>query len=94
MITVDEIQIKAVQDVLDERARQDAKWGVQDHLALCWLAILAEEFGEFAKHANEDYWRPSNCDRYAMRQEAVQVAAVALAIVECMDRTEGDRPRS
>jgi len=42
-----------LQDVMAERARQDAKWGVQNHDDAAWLMILAEEVGEAAEHVLE-----------------------------------------
>ncbi len=36
--------------ILDERLRQDAKWGITRNLSnLKWLGILLEEIGEVAK---------------------------------------------
>jgi len=37
-----------LQDVMNERARQDQKWGEQNHPDLYWLGILMEEAGEAA----------------------------------------------
>lgn len=65
-------------EILNERARQDEKWGEQDHDNLYWLAILSEEVGELAEALLCDYTR--------VRPELVQVAAVALAWLECMER--------
>lgn len=84
----------ALASVLAERERQDAKWGVQDHAPHFWAVILAEECGEFAREAIRDgvLDAPRHCDGpdrealAAARAEAVQAAAVALAIVECLDR--------
>lgn len=73
---------KALSDVLKERERQDEKWGVQDHGAFVWITILVEEIGEFTEAALKGY----NLD--VLRKEAVQMAAVALAIIECIDRVE------
>jgi hypothetical protein len=39
--------------VATERAKQDAKWGPQNHNPLFWLAILGEEFGEVSKEVVE-----------------------------------------
>ena len=50
----DPIQQRAVDDVLDERARQDAKWGVQNHDTITYLAIPMEEVGETAQAAIEE----------------------------------------
>ena len=37
------------QEVLDERSRQEEKWGSQHRSRLGWLGILMEEVGEAAK---------------------------------------------
>ena len=33
-------------EVVGERCRQDARWGVQNHTGQYWIAILGEELGE------------------------------------------------
>lgn len=72
--------------ISEERDRQDAKWGVQDHSDLRWLAILVEELGEAAA---EVITKPGYSER-RLKWELVQVAAVAIAWVESIDRrTEG-----
>ena len=85
-------------EVLGERQRQDAKWGQQTHAPEVWLMVLAEEVGEanqavfealfprFDKRAAER--GPRNLSEY--RQELVQVAAVAVAAIESLDR-QGSR---
>jgi hypothetical protein len=84
-MTTDEMLAKlrstpALQEVLEERVRQEAKWGQQNHDPFLYLTILGEEYGETCKAALEDMLL---CH---LREEAVQTAAVALAIVECLDR--------
>ena len=69
-------------EVLTERERQDEKWGEQNHDEFKWLAILGEEVGEVNKAALE-----SKPDEY--RAELIQVAAVAMAMIECHDRQTG-----
>jgi NTP pyrophosphatase (non-canonical NTP hydrolase) len=69
----------ALQDVLLERCQQDKKWGEQNHHIERWVCILLEEFGEVAKAILEN-------DPAKIREESVQTAAVALAIIECIDR--------
>jgi hypothetical protein len=80
----------AIQDVLDERTRQDAKWGEQNHDPSLWLTILGEEFGETCQAALEAKFGKDPARREEriarVREEAVQTAAVALAMVECIDR--------
>ncbi len=63
-----------------ERLRQDTKWGEQNHGKLYWLGILMEETGELAKRIIED--SPVE----GIREELVQVAAVGLAWLECIER--------
>lgn len=75
-------------EVLDliqtERTRQNLKWGVQNHNVLTWVLILAEEFGEVAKEANEIHFRNKTTEEY--KAEMVQVAAVCVAAIESLDR--------
>lgn len=77
---------KALEAVLAERARQDARWGEQNHDPFTYLTILVEEVGEFAQAALHRQFGGPKADE--MHEEAVQVAAVALAIVECLDRNK------
>lgn len=72
-------EAERLRDVLNERNKQDAKWGVQNHTPMKWLAILTEEVGEVAKAIIE-----GNHGDY--RKELVQVAAVAVASIESLDR--------
>lgn len=69
----------ALIEVTQERARQTRKWGEQNHDNERWLAILAEEFGEIAKEVVEG-------DEEQQLPELIQLAAVAVAWIECIDR--------
>jgi hypothetical protein len=62
-----------------ERARQDKKWGSQNHDDLYWLGILMEEVGEVAQHVIEGRDPYNN-------HELVEVAAVAVAWLEAINR--------
>lgn len=89
MIPLESQETKAAQervmtDVSLERKRQDEKWGQQDHIPSIWMAILGEEFGELCQEALR-YDFGGVIDRN-LRDEAIQVAAVAVAIVEYIDR--------
>ncbi|MDP3766692.1 MAG: MazG nucleotide pyrophosphohydrolase domain-containing protein [Dehalococcoidia bacterium] len=67
-----------IQDVLDERARQDAKWGHPTERAISlgtWQVVLVEEVGEVSRAI-------LHRDRDNLRDELIQVAAVALAMAE------------
>lgn len=71
--------------ILDERRRQDEKWGQQDHSVNVWHAILSEEVGEVARAILEG-------DVKAYAKELVQVAAVAMAAVEALERWRFEIP--
>jgi hypothetical protein len=79
---------KSVQDYVlwqlkQERQRQDMKWGIQNHPPEVWLAILSEEVGELATSLLDGV--------KDTRTEALHVAAVAVAFMECLDRAEYSR---
>lgn len=66
-----------------ERAKQDQKWGVQNHAFDRWLAILQEEIGEASQAWLGRYYSgelPEKNNHFL--DEVVQIAAVATAIVE------------
>ncbi len=83
---------KIYKEITEERLRQDIKWGVQNHNPVEWCAILGEEVGEVNKEALEAHFNLKShktinvqnmCD---YRKELIQVAAVAIAMIECLDR--------
>lgn len=71
--------MNVIKEVMEERRFQDAKWGEQNHEPYKWLSILMEEVGEASKAVLGD-----NLDEY--RKEVRQVAAVAIAMIESLDR--------
>ena len=72
----------AIRCVLNERTRQDDKFGEQNHDPLKWLVILGEEYGEACQAIlNQKLPEP-----WRYRSELVQCAAVALAAIESFDR--------
>lgn len=77
-------QASALASILLERHRQNEKWGEQNHGLPLWITILMEEVGEFAQTALHKQFNGHKA--LFVRDEAVQVAAVALAIIECLDR--------
>ena len=69
-----------------ERDRQIAKWGEQEQASLYeWVSILTEELGELAKAVNDH-------DLPEAGKEAVEVAAVAVKIVQVIERIGVDIP--
>lgn len=79
-----------LEEVDAERQRQDEKWGEQNHVPVEWIAVLGEEFGEVCQDALKYHFGDKELlgDKYLRqyRQELIQVAAVAVAMVECLDR--------
>lgn len=81
LVVLPEVKATWIKAILAERDRQDRKWGRPQENTYCeWSSILAEEVGELAQELNElNFGRG---DQGRMELEAVQVAAVALAILE------------
>jgi NTP pyrophosphatase (non-canonical NTP hydrolase) len=78
---------QAAHDVWAERQQQLKQWGAcKDYHPFTWLAILTEEVGEVARAALETQF--DGKDRVHIREEAIQVAAVAIAMVEALDAEE------
>ena len=80
-------------DARDERKRAHAKHGDTSMEAfpvddMNRLAILTEEIGEVAKEFNEARHRGGLVDVLALRKELIQVAAMALAWADAIDRVE------
>jgi hypothetical protein len=73
-----------LRDVHFERHRQDEKWGEQNHTDSLWSHILGEEYGEACRAVNEVVW--GGLSTAHLREELIQVAAVAVAWIECIDR--------
>lgn len=76
----------ALSAVLVERDRQDAKWGEQNHNPYIYLAILLEEIGELAQAILQTQFGGDKGGWVKVRIEAIHTAAVALALLECLDR--------
>lgn len=70
------------EEIARERIRQDEKWGEQNHDDLYWLGILTEEVGEVAREVIENGSAPRT------DSELIQVAAVAVAWMECRKRRQ------
>lgn len=90
-LRVQKSQLEALSAILAEREAQDAKWGLPNHDPAMWQLILCEEMGEFSKAALELRAGELSIEeliamKQKLRKEAVQIAAVGMAMVECMDR--------
>lgn len=84
------INQKVLEDVVDERIKQNEKWGTQDHDWGDWMLILGEEFGETCEEMlNNRFGRDKHGKMHRikeLREEAVQLVAVGVAIIEYVDR--------
>lgn len=78
----------AMIDVTAERRRQAAKWGVQSHTWPEWLVILSEEVGEVGRAMCGVLWGGDDLEQ--LRRELVQVAAVAVQIIEAIDADQAE----
>ncbi len=79
---------KIFKEIQDERERQDKKWGEQNHFPIEWIGILTEEVGEASKEAVDAHFgnKPKKECLSRYREELIQVAALAVQMIECLDR--------
>jgi len=80
------------EEIISERKRQDLIYGNQENHPLSkWVSILTEEVGSVAKQANlfEERGNELNLRKYEL--EIIQVAAVALAMLESLKINEDKR---
>ena len=68
-------------------------WGEQNHNPHIYMSILLEEVGEAAQALNEFYFKKEPKELEHFREELVQSAAVAISIVECIDRDKWVRSK-
>ena len=73
---------RALLDIGHERGKQDTKWGDTKHPPEIYLAILMEEVGELSTAILSE----ATGGRGNIRDELVQVAAVAARMIELCDR--------
>jgi hypothetical protein len=71
--------LNVLAEVSEERGNQDRRWGQQNHPRHRFNSILCEEYLEAVREINDDNQKQA-------RAELIQVAAVAVAMVEAMDR--------
>lgn len=79
---------KIYSEITTERDAQDAKWGSQLHSMPVWSAILTEECGEAAEGALRVEFHGEEDHLAHLREELVQVAAVAVHIIEKIDHDD------
>lgn len=80
--------LEAVDKVIAERIRQNEKWGYpQNNTPFEWVSIATEEVGEMAQATNDAFMgqiKSNQTDKIV--HEAIQVAAVAVAIIEHLSK--------
>ena len=76
---MEQIFDEVLDEVFEERLNQNCQWGEQNNCPDKWLSILLEEVGEVAEANNDEEYKN-------YREELIQVAAVAIQMVECYDR--------
>ena len=76
---VAEERVMTLAHIIEERKRQDQKWGEQNHNDHYWFLIATEELGEIAKAMQEN-------DSVEFQLEVTQLAAVMFAWMECKFR--------
>lgn len=77
----------AIEKVISERIRQIQLWGeCSNNHPFEWMSILGEEFGELCEAVNETCFKngvhPELGGQDKIIEEATQVAAVAISIIE------------
>lgn len=72
-------------EVVGERGYQDAKWGESNHAPATWLALLSKQMGQAGEAALLAEVGVSE-GVHLLRRELIQIAAVAVAAVEALDR--------
>jgi len=88
--------------VIQERTRQEGKWGEQNHNDYYWLGILGEESGEVSKALIENsivagvpetshdgrvmHLNVQELNTSDLEKEIIHVAAVAIAWLEAIHR--------
>lgn len=90
-LRVHKSQLDVITAIIAERGEQDLRWGLPNHDPFTWQTILAEEVGEYAKAALQLRFDDLSTEELValkakLRKEALQIAAVGTAMVECLDR--------
>ena len=80
-----------LEEVIIERLKQDDERGQQDHPDSEWLGILVEEVGEASEEVNNINFLEDAAGPKRLREELIQVAAVAVAWIQVLDRKEKNR---
>lgn len=83
-------QEEIIDKIRKERTKQEQKWGQQNHSTAEWCMILGEEVGEVNKAALEAHFKMDNPEQKLKeyKEELIQVAALAINMIESLHRNE------
>jgi len=81
---MNELTVDILRDVRLERESQDRQWGDQKHGMGIFYQILGEEYGEVGRAMLDCQFNDGTIAH--LREELVQVAAVAVKMIELIDR--------
>lgn len=85
LVAMSRIQQEVLMDVVEERSRQDEKWGGEGHddkhSVRDWVTYIMAYLGRIVSRENK--W---GADSKLARKLFIQVAALAVAAVEALDR--------
>lgn len=96
------VRFRIFQDVNDERHRQEELKEAGRFKFSCAdkemtdsekFLVLSEEVGEVARALLNDHLLASDSKRRELRAELIQIAAVCVAWVECLDHKGLERPK-
>jgi len=95
---MNDTRLEAMILVDNERNRENAKWGEQNHPPQFWVGILGEEFGEYCQAVNETVFDNGESERAKggtdnIILELTHVAAVAVSHIECLLRQKGGKDK-
>ena len=80
-----------IEEIQAELGRATAKFPTWPTDPLHALAVLGEEFGELTKAMLQHTYEPYKSDLAAVREEAIQTAAMALRLAMSLDRYQYTR---
>lgn len=75
-----------LEEIKSEFKRQDLLYGEQNHTPLKWVPILVKQVGSVAEQADkfDNTGKDLNLEKY--ETEVIQVAAVAIRMLQCLKR--------
>ena len=79
------METRILEEISEERGRQDEKWGPIHHRPALWMAILGEEVGEALDELGIVEWTWSLQENSGLNQGLHQMADAGLDLKETLD---------